>query len=81
MKKTKQILAILLVVILVGMYIVTLFMAIFDNTATMSMFKGCVACTIFVPVVLYFYSWLHKWGMKRSGRKDYDSRTDENLSE
>lgn len=81
MKKIKQILAIALVVILVGLYAVTLFMAIFDSSATMSMFKGCIACTIFVPVILYLYSWLHKWGMKRSGRKDYDARGDENLSE
>ena len=80
MTKIKRILAIILVAVLILMYVVTLIMAIFDNSATMYMFKGCVACTIFVPVILYLYSWLHRWGMKRSGRKDYDSTDDKNLS-
>lgn len=73
MKKTKQILAIICVVILVGMYVTTFIMAILDSSQTMFMFKGCVACTIFVPVAAYIYICLHKYAMNRSKRKDYYS--------
>lgn len=73
MKKIKQILAIVCAVILIGMYITTFIMAIFDSSQTMSMFKGCIACTIFVPVVAYIYICLHKYAMSRSKRKDYYS--------
>ena len=73
MKNTKRILAIICIVILIGMYIATFILAITDNPSTMSMFKGCVACTIFVPVVAYVYICLHKYAMNRSGRRDYYS--------
>lgn len=73
MKKAKQILAIICIVILLGLYIATFIMALTDNSATMFMFKGCVACTIFVPVVAYVYLCLHRYAMGRSGRKDYYS--------
>ena len=53
--------------------IATFIMALTDNSATMFMFKGCVACTIFVPVVAYVYLCLHRYAMGRSGRKDYYS--------
>lgn len=78
MKKTKQILAIICIVILIGMYIATFILAITDNPSTMSMFKGCVACTIFVPVVAYVYICLHKFAMNRSGRRDYYSHASDN---
>lgn len=79
MKKTKQILAITAIVIMVGMYIATFILAITDNSATMTMFKGCVALTIFIPVVAYIYICMHKYAMTRSGRKDYYS--DKSVSE
>ena len=61
----KRILAWIGIGILVAMYLVTLIMAIFDSSATMSMFKGCVAVTIFVPVVIYGYLLLHKYAMSK----------------
>lgn len=70
MKKVKQILAIICIVILLGLYIATFILALTDNSATMFMFKGCVACTIFIPVVAYLYLCLHKYAMTRSGRRD-----------
>lgn len=70
MKKTKQILAIFIIIILLGMYVATFVFAITDNPATMSMFRGCVACTIFVPVAAYAGICLHRYAMKRSGRRD-----------
>lgn len=73
MKKIKQILAIICAVILAGMYIITFIMAIMDNSQTMLLFKGCIACTIFIPVIAYIYICLHKYAMNRSKRKDYYS--------
>ena len=73
MRKTKQILAIICIVILLGLYIATFILALTDSSSTMFMFKGCVACTIFVPVVAYIYLCLHKYAMTRSKRRDYYS--------
>lgn len=73
MKKTKQIVAIICAVVLAGLYIMTFIMALMDSSETMAMFKGCVACTIFVPLVAYGFICLHKYAMGRSKRKDYYS--------
>ena len=66
MKNVKRVFAIILIVILLGMYITTFVMAFLDRSETMTMFKGCVAMTIFVPVVLYSYIILHRLAHKRS---------------
>ena len=71
MKNIKRILAIIVVIIFVGMYILTFVMSFIDKTASLSLFKGCVATTIFVPIVAYSYICLHKYAMARSGRKNY----------
>lgn len=71
MKNLKRFIAIACIILLVGMYVVTLILAITDSSASMNMFKGCVACTIFIPLVAYCYICLHKYAMTRSGRKNY----------
>lgn len=76
MKNIKRIVAIACIVVLVCLYIVTLIMAFIDHSEAMTMFKGCVATTIFVPIVIYCYICLHKYAMHRSGRKDYYSKED-----
>lgn len=75
MKNIKRIVAIICVILLVSMYIVTFIMSIVDHSASLTMFKGCVATSIFIPVVAYFYIWLHKYAMTRSGRKDYSKKS------
>lgn len=81
MKNLKRILAIICIIVLAGMYIVTLIMAICDSSATMSMFKGCIGVTIFIPIAAYVYLCLHKYAMNRSKRKDYYSKEDEKRGE
>ena len=71
MNRFKRILAIVCVAFLVGIYIVTFIMALADSSATMFMFKGCIAMTLFVPLAAYGFICLHKYAMTRSGRKDY----------
>ncbi len=73
MKKIKQTVAIICVVLLAGLYITTFILAMTDSTATMTYFKGCVACTIFVPLAAWAFIALHKLAMTRSKRKDYYS--------
>ena len=80
MKNIKRIVAIICVILLVSMYVVTFIMSIVDHSASLTMFKGCVATTIFIPVAAYFYIWLHKYAMTRSGRKDYSNKRSTNNS-
>lgn len=73
MKKAKQILAIISVIVLVGLYVAAFVTSLFDKSTSMTLFKGCIALTIFIPVVAYIYICLHRYAMTRSGRKDYYS--------
>lgn len=60
MKKTRRILAIIGVILLVALYALTLLTAIFDTSKTMGYFKAAVAMTILVPVLLYAYTLFYK---------------------
>ena len=70
MDKIKRILAITGAVILAGMYIATFIMSLLDRSESMTWFKGCIALTIFVPVVAYGYLCIHRYAINRSKRKD-----------
>ena len=72
MKKVKQIIAILVVVLLLGLYVITLIMAITDNSSTMSMFEASVVATILIPVLLWIYTFIYKLLKKYYG-PDKDS--------
>lgn len=73
MKKLKQILAILGVVLLLGLYVVTLIMAITDNTSTMSMLEASVVATILIPILMWAYSFIYRLLKKYYGSdKDKD---------
>ncbi len=75
MKNVKRVLAMICIVVLLAMYVVTFIMAITDSSETMAMFKGCIAVTIFVPVVAYGFICLHRYAMNRSKRSDPYSGT------
>ena len=55
MKKIKQILALIGVVLLVCMYAATLIFALIDSPAASGLFRASVAATILVPVLLYAF--------------------------
>ena len=73
MKKVKQILAILGVVLLLGLYVITLIMAVTDNTSTMSMLEASVVATILIPILMWAYSFIYVLL-----KKYYGSDKDEN---
>ena len=53
MKKGKQILAIIGIILLVVLYLSTLVCAITDNTGTMKMFKASIFATFVIPVLIW----------------------------
>lgn len=61
MKKwnAKRIAALTAVVLLVAMYLVTLILAIFDTSASGTLFKVCLICTIVIPVMAWGFIWLY----------------------
>lgn len=74
MKKIKQILAWTGIVVLVGMYLVTLLLAIFDHTASMTMFRVAAGCTILIPIMLYAYMLVYKWTKNRDDDRTEDGK-------
>lgn len=58
--KRRQILAIIAVVLLGGMYVAALVFAIIDNPISNELLKGSFALTLVVPIFLYIYTWLIK---------------------
>ncbi len=73
MKKVKQILAILGVMLLLGLYVITLIMAVTDNTSTLSMLEASVVATILIPILMWAYSFIY-----RLLKKYYGSDKDKN---
>ncbi|MDD3797206.1 MAG: hypothetical protein PHE06_14815 [Lachnospiraceae bacterium] len=53
MKKAKQILAWIGIVILVGVYAVTFILGVTGNAATKDMFMAAIACTVIIPTLMY----------------------------
>ena len=60
MKKTRQILAIAGIVLLLSMYVVCLILAITGKHEATTMFKAALGATIAVPLVLYAFLMLLK---------------------
>ena len=76
MKKIKQILAILGVLLLLSLYITTFVMALTDNTETMQLFKASLFATFVVPVLMWVYSLIYKLANKNSKSKDFKASND-----
>ena len=53
MQRIKQILAIIGILLLVGMYVLTLIAALFDSTDTMQYLAASIAATILIPLTLW----------------------------
>lgn len=81
----KRIVALIGIVILAGMYIVTLVLAILNNDLTSRFFTASIICTVVVPVLIWVYQWLYKLVRKdaqEARTKNYivpdDTRDEEN---
>lgn len=78
---SKRIIALLGVILLVFLYIVTLFVAIFVPDQSGNMLKCCFLATIAIPTLIWIYIWMYG---KLSGKHtiaDPDYLTEENTKE
>lgn len=68
----KQVVAMSGVVILVLLYIVTLILALVDNSASHKFFALSLAGTLIIPIVVFIYAWMYAriTGQKTIGDPD-----------
>lgn len=61
MKKmnAKRIAALIAIILLAALYVVTLLVAIFDQSASGNLFKICLICTVVVPVLAWIFIWIY----------------------
>ncbi len=76
MKKVKQILAIIGIVLLVLLYLSTLICAIVDRTETMRLFQASIMATVIIPVLLWAYSFIYKL-IKKNAKDQIDEMTNQ----
>ena len=69
MQRLRQIRAIIGIILLVGMYGLSIFAAVFDNTKTMSYLTASIAATILVPFTLWLLNI-----MIQNKKKDQDEK-------
>lgn len=60
MKKIKQILAMIGIILLVSLYVVTVVLALTDDPHTMNAFRASVYCTFLIPVLIWAYSFIYQ---------------------
>lgn len=69
MKKTKRTLAIIMVILLVGLYIVTLIAAITSTPQAAGLFKASLFSTMVLPIMFYIYLMIYK-SLKKQDKKE-----------
>ena len=70
MKKIQQILAILGIILLVGLYLLTLILAILGKNF-FPMFMSALFASMALPILLWLYGFIYKW-VKKNSQKDKD---------
>ena len=69
MKKSRQILAILGIVLLVGLYLATLILAILGKNF-FPLFMASLFASMALPILIWLYGFIYKWEKKNSGQQD-----------
>lgn len=65
MKKFKQIIAILGILALLGLYLTSFMLAVFGNENSATMFNASVYATIAIPIFLWIMMWVAKLLQKK----------------
>ena len=65
-KKVKQVLAIIGIVIILGLYATTLILALCGNENTHGLFLASIFATVMVPVLIYIIQWLYRLVKKQA---------------
>jgi len=71
-KPLKQLLAILMIILLSGMYLATLLLAIFDPSSSGRLFQASLFLTIALPILLWVYLFLYGFYTKKHTMADLD---------
>ena len=72
MDKLKRIFALLLVIFLFGLYGLTIFFAITDNTGTLQYLKASIVATVIVPALMWAYSFISRLIGKGKKPEEYE---------
>lgn len=78
---SKQIVALAGVVLLVLMYIVTLFAAIFDHSASGYLFRASLIASFCIPFLIWIYVWMYGRLTRKKTFADMDYNMGVNQSE
>ena len=77
---SKQIFAIIGIVVLVLLYLITLLAAIFDSSATHALFASCLLATVAIPLLIWIYTWMFGKLTNRSTFADFHPENKEDSS-
>lgn len=69
---SKQIVAMIGIVLLVLMYIVTLVAAIMDSSASGRLFWACLYATVVIPILIWVYTWMYGKLTQKHTFADFD---------
>lgn len=58
-KNSKQIVAIIGIILLVLLYVITLLSAFLDTSASGRLFGACLFATVAVPLLIWIYTWMY----------------------
>ena len=61
MKNLKRLLAVLGIILLAGMYVLSLVFALIDHSQAGNMLMASLFATVMVPILLYAFLLVHKW--------------------
>lgn len=78
---SKRIVALIGVVLLVALYIVTLFVAIFMPGESGQLFQACLVATIAIPLLIWIYIWMYGKLTNKHTMADPDYLKDLNIEE
>lgn len=69
---SKQVVAIIGIVLLVLMYVATLIVSIFDSSASGRLFWMCLFSTMAIPLLIWIYTWMYGKLTQKHTFADFD---------
>lgn len=69
---SKQVVALIGIVLLVLLYFVTLLAAIFDSSASGQLFWMCLFSTMAIPLLIWIYTWMYGKLTRKHTFADFD---------
>lgn len=69
---SKQVVAMIGIILLVLLYVVTLIVAIVDRSASGRLFWLCLYATIAIPILIWFYTWMYGKLTRKHTFADFD---------